>query len=571
MKVVITFLSSMILPAICLAQAPRIESVWPSQNDLNVPLGTNISVVFDTDMDETTLNDSTFLVFAGFTGKLTGQVIYNDQTRSVTFDPSEDFSVGEGVTAVLTTDIESDDGIPLEKSFAWSFTAIVRGGTREFVFVGELDSGSDPSSLVLADCDADGDNDLVCSNYGSNDIFVFMNEGEGSFRLDSTIVVGANPSMAIAVELGGGSGIDLVTTNAGTHDISILRNDGFGQFVPGGMYPVGNHPVGLFGADFNGDGAIDLATVNYGGGNVSVLLNDGAGTFFSGYSEYSLGEQPRWLNGGDIDNDGDFDLIATVYLQNALQILANGGDGSFVTGSAYQVADPISVKLADLNTDHYLDLAATNYQANNVSVLFNDQSGGYGWPSYYAVNTHPWGIDAADLDGDGDVDLYAGGYGSNTSLLINEGDGSFGPFLTQIYSRSICSGDIDGDGDLDLVTANSFAEKIYILENTGTTFAEVESIVLPEHARLEQNFPNPFNSSTNISFYLPYSGHVTVNVYDIRGRRVRNLLNCALGGGEHTVLWDGTNQAGEASASGIYFYSLTFNNISLVNRLTLLE
>ena len=70
------------------------------------------------------------------------------------------------------------------------------------------------------------------------------------------------------------------------------------------------------------------------------------------------------------------------------------------------------------------------------------------------------------------------------------------------------------------------------------------------------NYPNPFNNSTAINFYLPSSGDYQLLIYDILGRRVRVLADGFYNAGENTVIWDGTNDSGNNIASGIYFARL---------------
>ena len=89
------------------AQAPTIVSTSPAQNELNVPVNTNISVTFDIDMDSITINDSTFVVNARSTGLHLGTFTYDSLSKAATFDPVDDFHVGEVVTVVLTAGIQS--------------------------------------------------------------------------------------------------------------------------------------------------------------------------------------------------------------------------------------------------------------------------------------------------------------------------------------------------------------------------------------------------------------------------------------------------------------------------------
>ena len=91
-------------------------------------------------------------------------------------------------------------------------------------------------------------------------------------------------------------------------------------------------------------------------------------------------------------------------------------------------------------------------------------------------------------------------------------------------------------------------------------------------ARLMQNVPNPFNPKTTIRFALPTAGRVDLAVYDVHGRRVRELIAAkALTAGEHHVLWDGRNDRGASMGSGIYFYRLSTETERLGGKMVLLK
>ncbi|MGD9488593.1 MAG: choice-of-anchor D domain-containing protein [Calditrichaceae bacterium] len=80
---------------------------------------------------------------------------------------------------------------------------------------------------------------------------------------------------------------------------------------------------------------------------------------------------------------------------------------------------------------------------------------------------------------------------------------------------------------------------------------------LPVAFKLNQNYPNPFNPETNVRFELPIEGIVSVDIYDILGRRVKNIYgNEFMEAGYHKIIWDGSNNTGQKAASGIYFLHL---------------
>jgi serine protease len=73
---------------------------------------------------------------------------------------------------------------------------------------------------------------------------------------------------------------------------------------------------------------------------------------------------------------------------------------------------------------------------------------------------------------------------------------------------------------------------------------------------LRQNYPNPLNPDTRITYSIPASGSVLLAVYDVRGRLVRRLINRTQDGGEHTATWNGLDERGERVASGVYLVRL---------------
>ena len=107
-----------------------------------------------------------------------------------------------------------------------------------------------------------------------------------------------------------------------------------------------------------------------------------------------------------------------------------------------------------------------------------------------------------------------------------------------------------------------------IIENLTDVVGESESIPLQISL---SNYPNPFNSSTSISFTLTEAGHVSLAIYDITGRLVNTLVNADVNAGQQTVTWDGTDESSRPVASGIYFYNLRSGNDLKSRRMILLK
>ncbi|MBS4027473.1 MAG: T9SS type A sorting domain-containing protein [Ignavibacteriales bacterium] len=96
-----------------------------------------------------------------------------------------------------------------------------------------------------------------------------------------------------------------------------------------------------------------------------------------------------------------------------------------------------------------------------------------------------------------------------------------------------------------------------------TSVSEIKSS-LPTKFSLEQNFPNPFNPTTNIGFQISEYGFVSLKVFDVLGKEVSTLVNENLSAGKFSVDWNTEN-----IPSGMYFYKLTTNNFSLTKKMLL--
>ncbi len=94
---------------------------------------------------------------------------------------------------------------------------------------------------------------------------------------------------------------------------------------------------------------------------------------------------------------------------------------------------------------------------------------------------------------------------------------------------------------------------------------------IPDHFNLLQNFPNPFNPNTEISFYLPEPGFTDLKIYNLTGQLVKKLISGNLDAGEHIVVWDGKNAEGNNVSSGIYFYILSTEDKKIAKKMTLIR
>jgi len=100
-----------------------------------------------------------------------------------------------------------------------------------------------------------------------------------------------------------------------------------------------------------------------------------------------------------------------------------------------------------------------------------------------------------------------------------------------------------------------------------TAIGDNDPQVLPEDFALAQNYPNPFNPATTIRYTLPAQSHVSLDIYNIMGQRVRSLVNRTEVAGTYLITWDGTDDIGRPVATGVYLYRLTTDQASATRKM----
>ena len=93
----------------------------------------------------------------------------------------------------------------------------------------------------------------------------------------------------------------------------------------------------------------------------------------------------------------------------------------------------------------------------------------------------------------------------------------------------------------------------------------------PTKYSLNNNYPNPFNPLTTISYDLPEDGFVNVSIYNVMGIHVKDLVNSQQNAGFKSIQWDATNNTGQPVSAGVYLYRLETGRFTQNKKMVLLK
>ncbi len=160
--------------------------------------------------------------------------------------------------------------------------------------------------------------------------------------------------------------------------------------------------------------------------------------------------------------------------------------------------------------------------------------------------------------------------GSNAAILHGEWK------MVKISDRSTRLYKINEDPTESNDLSSSYPEIIQDLEariisatDVSTSVEEVSAV--PDGFKLEQNYPNPFNPSTSIAYTLPVSSRIRIEIFNIKGQKIKKLIETVQAAGTYSISWNGTNDLGQNIATGSYIYRMTAGNYADSKTLTFIK
>jgi lectin-like protein/VCBS repeat protein/IPT/TIG domain-containing protein len=337
----------------------------------------------------------------------------------------------------------------------------------------------DGGGAVIADVDGDGDQDILQAARGEG-IWVYLNDGEGTFAEARTIAIDGDPTDAhglVARDLDGDGNLDLFVATTGQKPSRLLLGDGKLGFASAKMTalpPVFGTDQQAVAADLDGDGDLDIVTVGSapksdGAPGVTILLNLGLGVF-SDVTEVRLAGGSFNASGvavGDVDGDGDQDLFFAAD-KEPCRLYLGDGHGAFQRAAPdaipYDPAPGAGIPaLGDLDGDGSLDVYLPS--AGRDRALFNDGTGHFLDLTDLLLGPEAAGGKSAslvDLDLDGHLDVVVVNGPGRVRLYHNDGTarlfdytGQVAGNVAQLSNAAVAIGDLDGDGDDDLFVSRA--------------------------------------------------------------------------------------------------------------------
>ena len=440
------------------------------------------------------------------------------------------------------------------------------------------------SSPAVGDVDNDGQMEIVFGNSAGK---LYIVNHDGSQQLAYSILGFIEGSPAL-VDIDGDQDLEIfftTTTTSGGKLYAIHHN---GITMSGFPKELGSMWTGPAVHDIDNDGAYDIVCTTYDKEIYAVDVNGGA--IKPGFPFATSGRFSTSPTVVDVDSDGDYE-IAVGSNDGELYVLHHDG----TVFAQYDTGDDIrgGISVCDLNNDGQPDLLFGGYD-DKIHVwdpVANELLPG--WPVDLGFNILSEPL-IADLDGDGQVEVLAA---RKTGKIFGlESDGSMMTNFPIAVDGSIESTpaieDIDNDGDLEIIVGSTSGLEVIDIKSsaelmdswsmyrgtmhrTGVYDASVMSVgnneIIPKKFYVSQNYPNPFNPSTSFYIDMPKAGNLSVKVFDVNGRVVKELINTYVNSGRVQARWSGKNEFDMMSPTGIYFMRVETSTNYHVQKLALVK
>jgi hypothetical protein len=407
------------------------------------------------------------------------EVVFDSEAVGIT-------TAASGARAVRAADLDGDGDLDLvsasyfDDKIAWYENAAGNGTLWTARAVATDAHGA--SDVVVGDLDGDGDLDLVFAAEGDDAVSWAQNQGHGHFERARVLAREVRGARTVAVADVDGDG-DLDVISGAGFDGSVVWHENLdGHAERWRPHRITSDTAGVratLPVDVDGDGDVDVVVAAFSAERVVWYENSaGDGTTWTARGIGGASQGLSAVAAGDLDGDGDLDLVSGSEGDSRISWLENRRvhrSTSFADGTPLpaQVSATRDVEVADVDGDGDLDVLSASYNDDRVAWYENVAGDASRWTAH-TVTTAANGADAvvaADLDGDGDLDLASASDLDNEVTWYENRGGKVAAWPQHAVTtavpgaRSVVGADIDGDGDLDAVSASPNADRIVWYEN----------------------------------------------------------------------------------------------------------
>ena len=256
-----------------------------------------------------------------------------------------------------------------------------------------------------------------------------------------------------------------------------------------------------------------------------------------------------------------FDLDAATYGNQNDTTMTAPAVGDYIRLDVYAIeVHNLDTYEFEVNFNHnqldYITATATNPITYEPNILTTNGGEALGW----MIDTSTPGI----------LSLAYTLAGTDT-LEAPEGEGLIADIVFQVLSTigdSLTFGDVyfyDSFGVMDIITDKGIAiiTGLVPVDNIGfdSIFKEIKL----------ENYPNPFNPETTISFSIPEDSKVRIDVFNIKGQHIRTVVNGYLEPDFYNIIWNGKDENGKYASSGIYFYKMNTGDYTSIKKMILMK
>jgi hypothetical protein len=352
------------------------------------------------------------------------------------------------------------------------------------ITVDDTGGTNNPRSVYAADLDGDGDLDMLSVSNSDNKIAWYKNsDGLGNFGPQQIISENYEGAASVfAADVDNDGDIDVLAA-AGGRLLWFKNSNGQGNF--GNAQDISSEigAISIFAADFDNDGDMDILGASNIQNNIFWFENiDGLGNFGPQIIVETGFDYPIAARAIDIDGDGDNDILtADSYGDNDVIWFKNtNGLGNFVQQQALttDIRNPQDAIAADIDGDGDLDIVVSSRKLEGFRVIWFENTNGLGNfdPTPNLIDMpfgyNPTKLLATDFDNDNDLDIVVGNdHNIGVVWYKNNGNGTFGNKLSiddEIENiTSLFASDLDNDGDADLLLSSGTGDRVAWHKNTN--------------------------------------------------------------------------------------------------------